>query len=84
MTDISPLTTVSIEDIFSSDPRELPQDQLISLVRELRRRRSEFLAKEAATQAKGKAAKTKPIPVPASTAAALDKPSGELDISDLL
>lgn len=46
--ELSPLNSVSIEDIFASDPRELTPAHCTQLVTELRRRRSIFRAEEAA------------------------------------
>lgn len=83
--DISPLTSVDpdfLKHIFapSTDPLTLPDTTIDQMVHEVRRRRSAFLAAEAAQQSKGKRAK------PTTTAAAqaaLDKPVGEVSLDDL-
>lgn len=84
---ISPLLQAdpsSIDLLFDTKPTDLTEAQLDQLVLELRRRRNAFASDEAAKQSKGKKA-TEPKPaVSVSTAAALDKPSGELTLDDLL
>lgn len=82
MTD-SPLTIPSpdsLSALFLADPFTLSDADLTSLVREFRRRRSEFHSQEAATAAKGK--KTKPAKSTAPPEV-LDKPLTEIDLSDL-
>lgn len=79
----SPLTIPSpdsISALFSTDPLTLTDANLTLLVREFRRRRSEFLAQEAAAAAKGKKAK---VAKAAADPAVLDKPLTEIDLSDL-
>lgn len=67
---------------FSSDPMLLTDHQLDVLVTELRRRRSAFLAQEAAKQLNRKT-KPKPEPAPpAEQAAVRDKPMAELTSED--
>lgn len=83
MTD-TPILTIpspdSLTALFLADPLTLTDAQLTVLVREFRRRRSEFHAQEAATAAKGK--KAKPTKAPADPAL-LDKPLTEVNLSDL-
>ncbi len=82
-----PLSTVS-EDalglLFESDPLVLTDAQLDVLVLELRRRRSDFASSEAAKAAAGKKSRTKPEPQSASALATLTKPTGEIELDDLL
>lgn len=81
-----PLAGVSEEAItlaFAADPMTLSDAQLDILIVELRRRRSAFLAQEAA-KALNKKAKAKPEPaVDAATAALRDKPITELTSEEL-
>lgn len=82
----SPLSTVDAESlkyIFEADPLTLTDAQLEGLVIELRRRRNAFTAEEAAKASKGKSARTKAQPQPASASATLDKPTAEIDLDDL-
>ncbi len=83
----SPLSTVTpdaLTALFTADPLTLSDADLMGLVQELRRRRNEFTASEAAKSLKPKAAKTKPDPASAPTAAAMDKPTKEFGLDDLL
>lgn len=87
MTDTSPLSTSSpnfLTHLFEADPTSITDDQLLTLITELRRRRSEFTAKEAADKLKTKTPRAKAGTVPAAVAAALDKPVGEVSLDDLL
>ncbi len=68
----------------STDPTTLDDASIARMVTEVRRRRSEFAAKEAAEQAAGKAKRAKSGVVPASVAAALDRPVSEIGLADLL
>ncbi len=82
----SPLSTPSpdsISALFLADPLTLTDDALMALVIELRRRRNEFTAAEAAKALKPKAVRTKAIPQSPSAAAALDKPPSEISLEDL-
>ena len=81
---ITPLASVSIEDIFLLDPATLDRSDTERLVAELRRRRSEFASAEAAKQAQGKKAKVKSEAKPAAESAKLDKPTSQLTLDDLL
>lgn len=86
MTDPSPLLTPtpdSLSLLFSVDPLTLSTSDRMSLIRELRRRRNEFTASEAAEKSKGKRARTKPDPMTSSEIAALAKPTTEIDLGDL-
>lgn len=83
-TTLSPLTAISLDSIFSANPRELDDTSRRALLVELRRRRSEFRAQLAAKEAAPKAKRAKAEAVSAPKAAALDKPLGELDLGDLL
>lgn len=79
----SPLTIPSPDSLtalFLADPLTLTDAQLTTLVREFRRRRSEFHSLEAANAAKGKKAKVAKTP---TDPAVLDKPATEIDLSDL-
>lgn len=90
MTDTAPTSplssALSIEDIFSLPPSTISDADLTRLVSELRRRRSEFLAAEAAKAMAAKKPKSKidPSVKASATAAKLDKPSGELSLDDLI
>lgn len=82
----SPLASVdadSLKHIFESDPLVLTDPQLEGLVVELRRRRNAFTAEEAVKASKGKSARTKAQPQPASASPTLDKPTAEIDLDDL-
>lgn len=70
----------AITQAFAADPMTLTDAQLDVVVTELRRRRSAFLAQEAAKSLNRKTkAKAEPPPtVDAEKAAALDKPLSEL------
>lgn len=82
--DHTPLASVSIEEIFAADPTTLTDAEFAALVAEVRRRRSVFHAEEAAKQAKGKKASAPKAPaMSAAETAKVDKPTSELDISDL-
>lgn len=70
----------SLTALFLADPLTLTDAALTTLVREFRRRRSEFHSQEAATAAKGKKAKVAKAP---ADPAILDKPLTEIDLSDL-
>lgn len=87
MTDIpSPLASTNpdaIGQLFSTDPTTLSDPDLDTLILEVRRRRNEFNSTEAAKLAKGKSAKEPKPPIDAATAAAMDKPPGELSLDDL-
>jgi hypothetical protein len=90
-TPASPLETVDIEALFSAPPDSLSDADFRTLVREVRRRRSEFHAAEAAKAAAGKkankdvgpAVESKP-PKTAAAAAKMDIPIAELDLTKLL
>lgn len=86
--ELTPLATVdhdSITAIFCADPTSLTDADLDKLVLELRRRRNEFIASEAAKAAKGKAADKKPkATVTAAEALVADKPTSELSLDDLI
>ena len=83
---LGPLSDVSEEAIvmaFAADPMTLSDAQLDLLVTELRRRRSVFMAQEAA-KSLNKKSKAKPEPaVDAGTAAVRDKPMSELSSEEL-
>lgn len=82
----SPLTSASPDSLsvlFESDPTTLTDDQLMSLINELRRRRNVFTAEEAAKATAPKSKRTKAEPSTPSTAAELDKPTSELSLDDL-
>lgn len=88
MTDVSltPLTNLpadSIGDLFSADPSTLDDTAFTSLIREVRRRRSEFASQEATKRAAPKAKTERALPVSAAQAAAADKPASELSLDDL-
>jgi len=70
----------SLSALFLADPLTLDDTALTTLVREFRRRRSEFHSQEAATAAKGKKAKAAKTP---ASPEVLDKPLTEIDLSDL-
>lgn len=80
----TPLTAAdpdSLTALFTGDPDEKPEADIVSLCTELRRRRSVFAAEEAvkALSSKPKRAKaTDP-----AEAAIKDKPSSELSLDDL-
>lgn len=81
--DASPLSIPSPDSLtalFLADPLTLTDVALTTLVREFRRRRSEFHSQEAATAAKGKKAKVAKTP---AEPAILDKPLTEIDLADL-
>lgn len=81
--DTSPLSIPSPDSLtalFLADPLTLTDAHLTTLVREFRRRRSEFHSQEAATAAKGKKAKVARAP---TDPAILDKPLTEIDLADL-
>lgn len=81
----SPLSIMTVEDIFAADPADLADPDFDALVKELRRRRDVFAADEAAKASEGKKARAKRDPtITAATAAALDKPVGEVNLDDLL
>lgn len=82
----SPLLAVdpdALSILFESDPLTLSDAQLTALVTELRRRRNEFAAQEAAKALKPKATRTRAQPQSPASAAALDKPVTELSLDDL-
>lgn len=82
----SPLLAVdpdALSILFEADPLTLSDAQLTALVTELRRRRNEFTAQEAAKALKPKATRTKAQPQSPAAAAALDKPVTELSLDDL-
>lgn len=84
MTDISPLAAVnpdSLTALFAADPLTLTDDSKRSMIIELRRRRSAFLAEEAAKSLKPK--RERAAPIKPSADSALGKPIGELDLDDL-
>lgn len=86
---LTPLLDVSpdaISEIFLADPSTLPDDKLDFLVKELRRRRSDYQSAQAAVAAKGKKGQSEPKPPKptATEAAKLDKPAGEIELGDLL
>lgn len=88
MTDLppSPLTTAdpdSISALFTDDPLTLSDAQLMALIVELRRRRSEFTALEAQKALKPKATRTRAAPQSPATSASLDKPPSEISLDDL-
>jgi hypothetical protein len=86
MTDPSPLLATSADALslmFEGDPLDLTDAKLMQMVTEIRRRRSDFASREAATAAAGKAKRTKAEPQSAPAAAALDKPVSEIDLDDL-
>ncbi len=75
----------AISALFRADPMDLTDADLDSLISELRRRRNAHLSEEAAKQAKGKSARAPSSPAPsAPKAAALDVPTAELSLDDLL
>ena len=84
MTDSTPPLSIpspdSLSALFLADPLTLSEADLTALVREFRRRRSEFHSQEAATAAKGKKAKVAKAPAAPEV---LDKPLTEIDLSDL-
>lgn len=80
----SPLSSLTIEEIFSANPRTLTDSDHLALVVELRARRSEFQSQEAAKAAAGKKARVKPDTVSAPEAAKLDKPTSQLTLDDFL
>lgn len=85
MTD-SPLLATdadALTRLFEADPTTITDAELTTLIVELRRRRNAFLSEEAAKSLAPKKARTKSDPIPASVAAALDKPVSELDLEDL-
>lgn len=73
----------SLTRLFEADPLTLSDADILTAITELRRRRSAFASEEAAKSLKPKATRTKASPQPASTAAALDKPVGEIGLDDL-
>lgn len=84
---LNPLATaspLSIDALFAADPLALTDPDFNRLILEVRRRRDEFAASEAAKAATPKAKRAKLVPASAPNAAALDKPPGELDLSDLM
>lgn len=84
---LNPLATASplaLDALFSADPLSLDDGSFNRLILEVRRRRDEFVAAEAAKAATPKAKRAKITPQDASAAAALDKPPAELDLTDLL
>lgn len=87
MTEASgPLADVDPDSIalaFASDPMELSDAQLDALVVELRRRRSAFLAQEAAKLLNKKPRAKAPPASPAPEAAAKDKPLEEITAEDI-
>lgn len=86
MTD-SPLAAPSPDSLtalFEADPLTLSDAQLDTLIAELRRRRSAFLAEEAAKALKPKRERASAQAQSATAAPTLDKPTGELSLDDLL
>lgn len=68
----------------STDPTTLDDAAIARMTTEVRRRRSEFAAKEAAEQAAGKAKRAKAPPTSTQSAAALDRPVSEIGLADLM
>lgn len=68
----------------STDPTTLDDAQIARMVREVRRRRSEFASREAAEQAAGKAKRARTPPTSTTSAAALDRPVSEIGLADLM
>lgn len=74
----------SLTALFEADPLTLSDTDLDTLIGELRRRRSAFLAEEAAKALKPKRERASAQAQPASAAPSLDKPTGEISLDDLL
>jgi len=84
MTTETPLAIVdpdSLTALFGGDPSEKPDEDIVELCTELRRRRSVFASDEAVKALKDKNKRAKATD-PASPALA-DKPSSELSLDDL-
>lgn len=69
--------------VFSSDPLELSDAQLLQAIQELRRRRSLFASEEAAKALKPKSARVRAEPSTAESAINADKPLSEVSLDDL-
>lgn len=82
----SPLATVdadALSVLFEADPLTLTDAQFMALIVELRRRRNEFTAAEAAKALKPKSTRTRATPQSTAASAALDKPPSEVSLDDL-
>ena len=71
----------SLTALFAGDPSEKPEDDIVALCTELRRRRSVFASEEAARALKDKPRRAKATD-PADPAVK-DKPTSELSLDDL-
>ena len=82
MTLIPPIED-TIALLFDTDPSNLPDGDILTLVRELRRRRSVFRAEEAAKLLAPKKERAVKVARTPSDAAKMDKPLSEIDLDDL-
>lgn len=71
----------ALNRIFSTNPLDLTDDEILRGVVELRRRRNVFASEEAAKSLAPKKARTKPEP---ATSSAPLKPVSEIDLDDLV
>jgi hypothetical protein len=82
----SPLRTeLAVDELFTTDPVGLPDADFARLVSNIRARRNEIAAAEAAKAAAGKTKRAKEPTKPAAQAAIIDtKPTAKLSLDDLM